>query len=194
MQIKRNVVLAGLLCGLVGTANAAPKTPAYFNFFASPVRLDRYLRNMQAMESMRTVNEPKLKSDRSLEMQLRFTEQQRQGVLRWDFAPVAFSRVRFSVYNPNPERYKIFINARFVDSEKRVWQLNNGDKPLSSKKWNTMDAVLTETAVVTKKKGSADARGATPVFDYFDLVFSVQKDFTAVDQPFLLYLSGLECF
>jgi hypothetical protein len=194
MRIKPRALLAGFFFGLAGAVCAAPETPAYFNFFASPVRIDRYLRNMQAMEIMRTATEPVWQGTRSLEMQLRFTDKRRQGVLRWDFAPVAFSRVRFSVYNPNPERYKIFINARFVDSEKRVWVLNNGDKPLASKKWNAMDAVLTETASVTKKKELVNARSLKPVFDYFDLEFSVQKDFTAVDQPFLLYLSGLECF
>ncbi|MFA6173372.1 MAG: hypothetical protein WC701_06760 [Kiritimatiellales bacterium] len=194
MKIKPRALLAGLFFGLAGAACAAPETPAYFNFFASPVRIDRYLRNMQAMELMRTATEPVWKGTRSLEMQLRFTDKRRQGVLRWDFAPVAFSRVRFSVYNPNPERYKIFINARFVDSEKRVWQLSNGDKPLVSKDWNTIDAVLTETASVKQKKEQVNVGGLKPVFDYFDLEFSVQKDFTALDQPFLLYLGGLECF
>jgi hypothetical protein len=194
MEIKRKIMLAGLLCGLAGAVSASSENPAYYNFFASPVRLDRYLRNMQAMEIMRTATDPVWKGTRSLEMQLRFTDKRRQGVLRWDFAPVAFSRVRFSVYNPNPERYKIFINARFVDSEKRVWQLSNGDKPLVSKDWNTIDAVLTETAAVTQKKEQVNADGLKPVFDYFDLEFYVQKDFTALDQPFSLYLGGLECF
>ena len=194
MEIKQKIMLAGLLCGLAGAVSASPETPAYYNFFASPVRLDRYLRSMQAMESMRTATEPIWKGTRSLEMQFRFTDKRRQGVLRWDFAPIAFSRVRFSVYNPNPDRYKIFINARFVDSEKRVWQLSNGDKPLVSKDWNTIDAVLTETASVTQKKEQVNAGSLKPVFDYFDLEFYVQKDFTALDQPFSLYLGGLECF
>jgi len=194
MRIKPRALLAGLFFSLAGAACAAPETPAYFNFFASPVRLDRYLRNMQAMEVMRTATEPVWKGTRSLEMQLRFTDKRRQGVLRWDFAPVAFSRVRFSVYNPNPERYKIFINARFVDSEKRVWQLSNGNKPQVSKDWNTIDAVLTETASVTQKKEQVNTGGLKPVFDYFDLEFYVQKDFTALNQPFSLYLGGLECF
>ncbi|MFA7369738.1 MAG: hypothetical protein WC334_08855, partial [Kiritimatiellales bacterium] len=171
MRIKPRALLAGFFFGLAGAVCAAPETPAYFNFFASPVRIDRYLRNMQAMEIMRTATEPVWQGTRSLEMQLRFTDKRRQGVLRWDFAPVAFSRVRFSVYNPNPERYKIFINARFVDSEKRVWQLSNGDKPLVSKDWNTIDAVLTETAAVKQKKEQVNAGGLKPVFDYFDLEF-----------------------
>jgi hypothetical protein len=192
MKTRQRALIKWLFCGLAGAACAAPEAPAYYNFFASPVRLDRYLRNMQAMERIQTVTEPTLHGAQSLEMQFRFTDKRLQGSLRWDLAPVAFSRIRFSIYNPNPGRHKIFLNIRFADTEKRMWRLSSGNQPLKPKEWTVIDAVLADKFTVTQGKDPVKPAGLKPAFDYFDLDFSVQKDFSALDEPILLYLDGFE--
>jgi hypothetical protein len=184
-----------MLGGLAAGAAAGADRPAYFNFFASPVRPDRYLRNLRDMESMRVVEEPSLRGERSLEMKLRFSEQYRNGELLWDLAPRRITRVRFSLFNPNPSSVKIRLDVRFFDREGRFWRLGDaiGKDPLK-RNWSEFDFSLVEDAVITQGPETVSSDGLDGVFKRFLLNFSVARGHRIPDEPVLLYLDGIECF
>jgi hypothetical protein len=184
-----------LLGGLATGATVGADRPAWVNFFASPVRPDRYLRNLRAMESMRIVEEPSLRGERSLEMTLRFSEQYRTGELLWDMAPCRISRVRFSLFNPNPSGTAIILNLRFFDLDRRLWSLNDavGQSPLS-RNWQTFDLSLFDESVVTKDRDRIPAAGLEGVFSQFFMSFSIPDDQRIPSRPVLLYLDGFESF
>ena len=176
-------------------AAAASEVPVYFNFFSSPVRHDRYLRNLREMESLRTVREPSLHGEYSLEMLLRFSEKHRNGELLWDLAPRRISRVRFSLFNPNPARIRIDFDMRFFDVDGRFWRLKNtiGREPLE-RNWQTFEFSLFDDAVVTQGPETIPPAGLDGIFQRFILNFSIPKDRPLPADPVLLYLDGMELF
>jgi len=101
VSINRRQMLAGLVCGAAGAAlgNLNP-VPSYSNFFGSPVRTDRYLRNTYDLVASRPVDKPSLHGRQSLEMEFRFSEKRRFGRLLWDLTPRRIQRIRFHVFNP----------------------------------------------------------------------------------------------
>lgn len=182
MQINRRRVLNGIACGAAGTALGAAQTPAYFNFFGSPVCPDRYTRNMADLVVSRVVSEPSLRGGHSLEMEFRFSEKDRYGTLLWDLAPIHISRVRFHVFNPNPSGLKIILKTTLADTKRRQWLLDSDDRPLRSGRWTEIDAILDAHSI------------AGTVFMRMMLRLEVEHDFPAFNDPLLLYLDGVEFF
>ncbi len=85
--------------------------PVYFTHFASPVRPDRYLRNLYDLEKIDLLRHPAMRGGCALDMQLRFTPQYKRGVLHFDLAIVQFSRLQVRIWNPNPPEKKLQVRA-----------------------------------------------------------------------------------
>lgn len=176
-------MLAGMVFSAAGAAlGRSNPVPIYSNFFGSPIRLDRYMRNMRDLVSSQVVKKPSLRGGHSLEMEFRFSEKDRYGTLLWDLAPVHLSRVRFHVFNPNPPGLEIILKTTLADTERRQWLLGSDGRPLRPGRWTEVDAALDAHAI-------DDA-----VFARMMLRFEVRRDFPAFGEPHLLFLDGLECF
>lgn len=183
-----------MACGTAGAALGATPAPVYFNFFDSPVRLDRYTRNMHALVASRVVAEPSLQGGHSLEMEFRFFEKDRSGTLLWDLVPVHVSGIRFNVFNPNPSRAEIVLNTTLQDAQKRSWLLATDGQPLAANAWTKVEANLAKDATVQQGATKLDVRNITDaVFERMVFKFEAGRKFTAFGKPLLLYLDGVEC-
>ena len=192
VNTSRNFV-TGVLLLAAGFCGAAPETPAYFDYFSSHVRPDRYTRNMLGIVSSRVVDEPSRDGGRSLEMNIAFPE---MGQLVWDIPVMKISRIRFSVYNPNPEVQIIRLSPVLLDTADRSWNLVKNGIALKSGEWTTVDLKLADAAEVTKK-GKATIKPSEikdAVFVVMFLKFEAGSDFKGTGQPLKLYLDGMECY
>lgn len=183
-----------MACGTAGAALGASPVPVYFNFFDSPVRLDRYTRNMHDLVASRVVTEPSLQGGHSLEMEFRFSEKDRSGILFWDLVPVHISGIRFNVFNPNPARDEIVLKTTLQDTQGRSWLLATDNQPLATNGWTKVEANLVKDATVQQGTTKLEARDiAGAVFEHLVFKFEVGRKFPAFDKPLLLYLDGVEC-
>ena len=182
----------GTLLLAAGSCGAAPETPAYFDYFSSPVRPDRYTRNMLGLVSSRVVDEPSRAGGRSLEMNIAFPE---MGQLVWDIPVMKISRIRFSVYNPNPKTQVIRLSPVLLDTADRSWNLVTNGIVLKSSEWTTVDIKLADADEVIKGKESfKPSEVKDPVFFVIFLQFDAGGDFKGSGQPLKLYLDGMECY
>ena len=186
------IFVTGILLLTAGFCGAAPETPAYFNYFGAPVRPDRFTRNMYGLVSSRIVDEPSRDGGRSLEMNIAFPE---MGQLVWDIPVMKISRIRFSVYNPNPEAQVIRLSPVLLDTADRSWNLVTNGIALKSGEWTTVDLKLADADEVVKGKETfKPSEMKDPVFFVIFLQFETGSDFKGTGQPLKLYLDGMECY
>lgn len=192
MVTRSRFFVTVILLLAAGFCGAAPETPAYFDYFSSHVRPDRYTRNMLGLVSSRVVDEPSRDGGRSLEMNIAFPE---MGQLVWDIPVMKISRIRFSVYNPNPSTEVIRLSPVLLDTKDRSWNLVKNGIVLKSGEWTTVDLKLADADEVTKGKDTFKPAGLKDaVFFVIFLKFETGSDFTEAGQPLKLYLDGMECY
>jgi len=187
--------MTGALLLAAGFCGAAPETPAYFKYFGAPVRQDRYTRNMHALTASRVVDEPSLNGGRSLEMDFVFQKTKPMGQLVWDIPVMRISRIRFSVYNPNPAAQSIRLTPVLLDTQHHSWNLSTNGILLKAGEWTTVDLKLADAEEVTK--GNATVKPSAvkdPVFFVMFLKFDTGGDFKDFGQTRKLYLDGMECY
>lgn len=187
--------VTGTLLLAAGFCGAGTEAPSYFRYFGAPVRPDRFTRNMHALIASRVVDEPALNGGRSLEMEFVFQKTKPMGQLVWDIPVMRISRIRFSVYNPNPEAQVIRLYPVLLDTAHRSWNLVKDGIVLKSGEWTTVDLKLADAAEVTK--GNATVKPSAvkdPVFFVMFLKFDAGGDFKESSRPLKLYLDGMECY
>jgi hypothetical protein len=182
------MMLAALCCG-AGSALAAP---VYFNFFGSPVRTDRYLRNTRDLVSSRVVRTPSLRGGQSLELTFRFSEKGRHGNLVWDVAPRPVKRIRFAVFNPNESDLEIKLYPSLTDVQRRSWMPEA--RILRPDEWTEFDVNLADCKVVKAKETLDAASLGDPVVFHMNFKFEVPLFFSEFGEPLVLFFDGLELF
>lgn len=194
MEAERRALIKCMLAfGAVGSVCAKSVGQAvYFNFFASSVRLDRYLRTMYDLVGIKKVVTPSFQGERSLEMRFQFSEKYRKGRLNWDLALVRFDRFRVRIWNPNSREMPIYLNALIEDISGCAWRIKyDKGSPLPASDetgWIVFEGSLDDAVCL---RGNPDGRPHSIL--HLSLVFSVRKDFDAFGRPLKIYLDGLEC-
>jgi len=162
---------------LLVPACLAAGRPVYFTHFGSPVRPDRYLRNLYDLEKIDLLRHPAMRGGCALDIQLRFTPKYKRGVLHLDMAIIQFSRLQVRIWNPNPPEKKIQIRAT-------LGAASGGSRQMKSQVlipgWNIYERTV----------GVSGAE----CFETLQLVFEPVGNVIQLDQPVHLVFDGLECF
>lgn len=105
--MKRLLFVALILAGKA----LAEEVPFHWEYFEPEVDYTRRLRVAGATENWEIVNEPTPdKTGPSLKLTFQFSKQKRSGVLVFDLPPIAFDRISFRIWNPNPPTLPIYLH------------------------------------------------------------------------------------
>jgi len=99
------------VCLLVQGTLFAEETPVHWEYFEPGIDYTRRLRVTAATTGWEIVSEPAPDtSGKSLKLTFDFSKSNRQGVLVFDLPLLAFDRIRFRIWNPNPSTIPIYIH------------------------------------------------------------------------------------
>ena len=95
----------------------AGEAPIHWEYFEPEVDYTRRLRGAGAITNWEIVNQPTPdQTGPSLKLTIRISKQQRAGVLVFDLPPIAFDRISFRVWNPNPSTLPVYLHLSAFQS------------------------------------------------------------------------------
>ena len=183
MSINRRAALKLFAGGLAVPAAGFARTPAYFSFFNSPVRLDRYTRTTFDLVSAERVAFPSPDNSTSLKLMLEFSKRFRYGTLVLDLAPVKISKVCFQLFNPDSPRKKVYFRLTARNADRKMMDPKLPRVALPPNRW-----IKNEVNI----QPDANAGGVVLMQLFFR--FEVDEDFPYSGEKLPVYLSGVECF
>ncbi len=105
--MKRLFFAALILTGKI----LAEEVPIHWEYFEPEVDYTRRLRAAGATTNWEIVNQPTPEqTGPSLKLTFQFSKKQRTGVLVFDLPPIAFDRISFRVWNPNPPSMPVYLH------------------------------------------------------------------------------------
>lgn len=220
--MKQTLIIAAVL-SVPSVCNAAEPaaTPVYANYFAETAAPERYLRYLGAIDAAQRVSQPGGNGQFAMQLSIRYQPLLRNADLFWDLSPISFNRVRFQVWNPNPESLPIYLRLRLVDNEKRGYllaymacrekRLPKANEPLAAVArplptsqataahggWITCEARLPEDLIGVMPKGETVptlAQLSQRAFMHLTMAFEVDRDFAGFGKPLTLVIDGLELY
>lgn len=89
----------------------ADEVPIHWEYFEPEVDYTRRLRAAGATTNWEIVNQPTPEqTGPSLKLTFQFSKKRRMGVLVFDLPPIAFDRISFRVWNPNPPTLPVYLH------------------------------------------------------------------------------------
>jgi len=105
--MKRLFFAALILAGKI----FAEEVPIHWEYFEPEVDYTRRLRAAGATTNWEIINQPTPEqTGPSLKLTFQFSKKQRTGVLVFDLPPIAFDRISFRVWNPNPPSMPVYLH------------------------------------------------------------------------------------
>jgi len=188
--MNRRTALKLFTGGAIAPVAGFGEAPAFFRFFNSPVRLDRYTRTTYDLVSADYVTSPApAGAGGSLEMKFKFSEKYRYGMLILDVAPVKISRIRFQLFNPNASREEISFRLLLRDANRKICQSKTPRTVLPVRRWTTIETDIRNDFEIPKERISAGF-----ILTQMQFRFETGKEFSSFGKPLPVYLSGVECF
>jgi len=117
----KTIPLAIMFCvlgSLGGLANPATNA-VYANYFSGTTAPGRYLRYLHALTTAERIIHPTQPGREALQLTICFASTQPRAELFWDLSPISYNRVRFRVWNPNPQKLPIYLSVTMSDDDEQ---------------------------------------------------------------------------